>query len=108
MVKKRTITVEIPAERIADFCRRWQITELALFGSVLRDDFGPESDVDVLVSFDEEAHWSLFDMLRMEQQLKSILGRDVDLVERKAVELSPNYIRRRHILESVEPIYVAR
>lgn len=100
--------LDVPAERIADFCRRWKITELALFGSVLRDDFRPDSDVDVLVSFRQGTHWSLFDMARMEEQLEGIFGRNVDLVERRAVELSENFIRRRHILESAEPIYVAR
>jgi predicted nucleotidyltransferase len=95
-------------QEIADFCRRWQITELALFGSVLREDFRSDSDVDVLVSFAEDAQWSLLDLVRMEEELSHILGRDVDLVERRAVERSENYIRRRHILETAEPFYVAR
>jgi len=107
-VTKEKPAVEVPVERIADFCRRWKITELALFGSVLRQDFRPDSDVDVLVSFSEGTRWSLLDMVRMGDQLKIILGREVDLVERRAVELSENYIRRRHILESAEPIYVAQ
>ena len=107
-VAKPIAVVKLPAQRIADFCHKWKIVELALFGSVLRDDFRPDSDVDVLVSFSEGTHWSLFDMVRMEDQLTAILGRNVDLVERKAVELSENYIRRRHILETAEPIYVAR
>ena len=105
---KEKPAVEVPVERIADFCRRWKITELALFGSVLRQDFRPDSDVDVLVSFSAGTRWSLLDMVRMGDQLKIILGREVDLVERRAVELSENYIRRRHILESAEPIYVAQ
>ena len=100
--------MEIPAQRIADFCRHWKITELALFGSVLREDFRPDGDIDVLVNFSKGTQWSLFDMVRMEEQLKAILGRNVDLVERRAVELSENYIRRRHILESAQPTYVAR
>jgi predicted nucleotidyltransferase len=95
-------------QEIADFCRRWQITELALFGSVLREDFRSDSDVDVLVSFAEDARWSILDLVRMEEELSHILGRDVDLVERRAVECSENYIRRRHILETAEPFYVAR
>jgi predicted nucleotidyltransferase len=107
-VAKPIAVVKLPAQRIADFCHKWKIVELALFGSVLRDDFRPDSDVDVLVSFSEGTPWSLFDMVRMEDQLTAILGRNVDLVERKAVELSENYIRRRHILETAEPIYVAR
>lgn len=94
-------------DKLADFCRRWQITELALFGSALRDDFHPESDVDMLVTFAVNAHWSLFDLVSMQEELQAMIGREVDLVERRAVEKSENYIRRRHILESAEPLYVA-
>jgi len=99
--------IPIDRDRLADFCRRWKIKEFALFGSVLRDDFRPDSDVDVLVSFAPEVHWGLFDLVKIENDLKAILGRKVDLVERQAVEKSENYLRRRHILQSVEPIYVA-
>ena len=102
-----TARIEIPSERIAAFCERWQVTELALFGSVLRDDFGPDSDIDVLATFREEARHSLFDLVRMERELGSILERDVDLVERADIERSPNYLRRRAILESPETIYAA-
>ncbi|MGB2822835.1 MAG: nucleotidyltransferase family protein [Phycisphaerae bacterium] len=100
--------IDIDRERIAAFCRKWKITELALFGSVLRDDFGPESDVDVLVTFAEDAEWSLFDIVEMQDELKEALGREVDLVEKGAVEQSDNYIRRRHILSNMEPFYEAR
>jgi len=102
------IKIEMRRDRIADFCRRWKITEFALFGSVLRDDFDPESDVDVLVTFAEDARWSLFDLVGMQEELERLLGRSVDLVERRAIEKSENYIRRRHILSSAEPVYVAR
>ncbi|HDH09508.1 MAG TPA: nucleotidyltransferase [Chloroflexi bacterium] len=100
--------IEIPADEIADFCRRWKVTELALFGSVLRGDFSPDSDVDVLVSFAPDARWSLFDLVRMQEELKAILGREVDLLERVAVEQSENYIRRKSILSNMEVIYAAR
>ena len=99
--------VEIPRERIAEFCRRWKITEFALFGSVLRDDFGPDSDIDVLVTFAPDATYSFFDLIHMQDELRVLLGRDVDLVERKCVEQSENYIRREHILRSLVPVYVA-
>ena len=99
--------IPIDHEKITEFCRRWKITEFALFGSVLRDDFRPESDVDVLVTFAPETRYSLFDLVHMQDELKEIFGREVDLVERKAVERSENYIRRKHILRSVEPVYVA-
>jgi len=99
--------IPIDHEKITEFCRRWKITEFALFGSVLRDDFRPDSDVDVLVTFAPETRYSLFDLVHMQDELKEIFGREVDLVERKAVERSENYIRRKHILRSIEPVYVA-
>ena len=103
------MSARIPIDRktIAEFCRRWKITEFALFGSVLRDDFRPDSDVDVLVTFAPDTRYSLFDLVHMQDELQQIFGREVDLVERKAVEKSENYIRRKHILSSVEPVYVA-
>jgi len=104
----KRLNIDIPKENIAEFCKKWKIVELSLFGSVLRDDFRPDSDVDVLVTFAPEARYSLFDIVHMQDELKEILGRNVDLVERKAVERSENYIRRKHILSSVENIYVAR
>lgn len=97
----------IDQRQIVKFCRRWQIAELALFGSVLRDDFRPDSDVDVLVTFAPMADWSLFDHLAMEEELSDLLGRPVDLVSRRAVERSANPIRREAILTTAEPLYVA-
>ena len=99
--------IHIPRDEITAFCKRWQVTELALFGSVLRDDFGPDSDVDVLVRFDPEARCTLFDMSRMQDELSRMLGRHVDLIERAGVEQSRNYIRRKAILQSAETIYAA-
>ena len=98
-------SLAIPPETLRDFCRRWQIVELALFGSVLRDDFGPDSDVDVLVSFAEGAGHSLFELDDMESELKEIFGREVDFVTRRGIESSPNYLRRNAILGSAETIY---
>jgi len=99
--------IQIDHQRIAEFCHRWKITEFALFGSVLRDDFRPDSDVDVLVRFEPEAHHSLFDLVHMQEELKAVFGREVDLVDRRSVESSENYIRRRHILSTAEAIHVA-
>ncbi len=99
--------IELPQDRITEFCRRWRITELALFGSVLRDDFRPDSDVDVLVSFAPDAEWDWRDLDRMAEELGTILRRNVDLVERRLVERNRNYIIRKHILRSAEPVYVA-
>jgi uncharacterized protein len=103
-----SVRIAIDREKLADFCQRWKITEFALFGSVLREDFRPDSDVDVLVTFATEAEWSLFDDVDMEEELSVIFGRKVDLVSRRAVERSDNWIRRKAILSSAEPIYVAR
>lgn len=102
-----SVKIPLPDLEIEELCRRWRVAELALFGSVLRDDFRLDSDVDVLVTFEPGAHWSLFDMVRMQKELESVLGRKVDLVERKAVEQSENYIRRKRILGSLVPVYVA-
>jgi predicted nucleotidyltransferase len=100
--------IPIDRDQIARFGRKWLITELALFGSVLREDFRPDSDVDVLVRFAPQARWGLFDLCRMEEELRSMLGRQVDLVEREAVEQSENYIRRHAVLSTAEPVYVER
>lgn len=82
--------------------------ELALFGSVLREDFSPRSDVDVLVTFAEGSHHGLFDLVDMQEELETILGRKVDLVSRRGVETSRNPYRRRAILDSAPVVYAAR
>ncbi len=99
------LDLEASREEITAFCERWQVTQFDVFGSALREDFGPDSDVDLLVSFEESARHTLFDMVRMEEELKGIFGRDVDLVERAGVEQSRNHIRREAILESAVAIY---
>ena len=99
--------IDIPMERIRAFCRRWKVTEFSLFGSVLRDDFRPDSDVDALVRFEPDAHWGLFDLARMEDELQAIVGRPVDLITRNSVEESANPIRRNHILSHLETLDVA-
>ena len=101
------LQVDIPYERIVDFCIRWKVIEFALFGSVLRDDFGPESDIDVLVSFAPDARWNLFDVTEMIEELEAVFGRKVDLLTRRGVERSRNYLRRKNILESAQIIHAA-
>ncbi len=96
--------IELPTEKIAEFCHKWQVIEFALFGSVLRDDFRPDSDIDVMVQFDPEAHPTLFDLTYMENELKIIFQRDVDLITRKGIESSRNYLRRNAILSSAQVI----
>ncbi len=97
--------LKLRQDQIADFCRRWQIAEFALFGSALRDDFRPDSDIDVLVTFAPEADWSLLDHVTMQDELEIIFGRKVDLLSRRGVERSRNYLRRQAILESAEVVY---
>ncbi len=99
--------IELPRQSIIAFCEKWRIVEFALFGSVLRDDFRPDSDVDVLVGFASDAGHTLFDLVHIQEELHSLLGRDVDLVEKSAIERSPNYLRRKAILESAEVVYAA-
>ncbi len=99
--------VSINRDAITAFCQRWRIAELAFFGSVLRDDFRPDSDIDVLVAFDPAARWSLFDHQTMEEELSGIVGRRVDLVSRRGLERSRNPLRRQTILDSAEIFYAA-
>jgi predicted nucleotidyltransferase len=96
--------IEIPQEKIATFCRKWNVSEFALFGSVLRDDFRPDSDIDVLVSFAKDADWGLFEIVDMIDELKTIFGRKVDMVEKDTLR---NPFRRRAILDNNEVIYAA-
>lgn len=96
--------IKISREKIEDFCRRWKIKEMSLFGSALRSDFDKESDVDILVSFFGDARWSLFDWVDMIEELKEITGREVDLVESESLR---NPFRRNAILNNKEIIYAA-
>ena len=97
--------LQLDRQGIARFCQRWKVTEFALFGSVLRDDFGPDSDIDVLVSFRPEAHWTLPDLAEMQEELEAVFGRSVDLLTRRGVERSRNPLRRHAILSSAEVVY---
>jgi predicted nucleotidyltransferase len=98
------LNLPIDHDWIADFCQRWRIQELALFGSVLRNDFRPDSDVDVLVTFEPDAPWTLWDLSRMRFELEDRFGRKVDLVEKKALR---NPFRRQAILADQQVVYAA-
>jgi len=100
--------IDLPIDAIAEFCERWQIVELALFGSVLRDDFHPNSDVDVLISFSEQAKTTLFDLVRMQVELVTIFQREVDLVLKDGIEASRNHLRKQEILSSAIVVYEQR
>jgi predicted nucleotidyltransferase len=101
------IHIDIPSEKIVEFCEKWGIQEFAFFGSVLRDNFNSSSDIDVLVTFHEKAKTTLFDIVRMENELTELFGRKVDLVSRRGIESSRNYLRRDAILSSAESVYAA-
>lgn len=103
-----TIRIELPRERIAEFCRRWEITELALFGSVLRDDFRPDSDVDVLVTFAPGTRTTLFDLVDIRDELSELFGRPADVQSRRGVERGHNAHRKRSILDSATVLYASR
>lgn len=94
----------IPRKKINEFCRRWGVVEFSLFGSVLRADFRPDSDVDVLVTFAKEAQISLFDLVQMKLDLEKMFHRSVDIIEKDALE---NPFRKREILRTAQVIYAA-
>lgn len=96
--------IEIPKDKLADFCHRWKVAELALFGSVLREDFSAASDIDVLLTFAPDAQHSLFDLVDMKEELQVIFGREVDLVEKAGLR---NPFRRHAILKSLEVVYAS-
>ncbi|HEY3295049.1 MAG TPA: nucleotidyltransferase domain-containing protein [bacterium] len=99
--------IAIDQEKIKTFCEKWKVVEFSLFGSVLTDEFRPDSDVDVIVEFAEDTHWTLFDMVDMEDELRVIFGRDVDLLTRSSVVRSENYLMRKSILSNVRTVYAA-
>jgi predicted nucleotidyltransferase len=94
--------------KLKAFCEKWKIVEFALFGSVLRDDFGPDSDIDVLVDFAPDGEWTLLNIVEMEDELRKLFGREVDLVLRKTMESHKNIERRNRILGSARTVYVPR
>jgi predicted nucleotidyltransferase len=100
MTQKRQI--KMPVAPIADFCRRWKVKEFSIFGSILREDFGPDSDIDVLLSFIDDAPWGLFELVDMKEELKTIFDREVDIVEKEGLR---NPFRRREILQTRKVIY---
>jgi uncharacterized protein len=97
--------IDLSLETIKVFCQKWKITEFSLFGSVLRSDFRPDSDLDVLVSFMPHAPWTLIDLITMQDELQQIVHRDVDLIEKRVIEKSDNSIRRNEILTTAQVLY---
>jgi uncharacterized protein len=102
------LRIPMPLAAIADLCHKYAVAELSIFGSVLRDDFRPDSDVDFLVRFENDDYgpWGC-KLDELAQELAVLLGRKAEVADRNAVEKSENYIRRRHILSTARQIYVA-
>jgi uncharacterized protein len=96
--------ISIPRKKIGEFCRRWKVEEFSLFGSVLREDFRSDSDVDVLITFTPDAQVSLFDLVDMQNELEAIFKRNVDLVEKDALK---NPFRKREIFNTAQVVYAA-
>ena len=96
--------INIPQDQIEAFCRRWKIKEFALFGSILREDFRSDSDIDVLVSFEPDSGFTFDNRVEMLDELAAIFGRKVDLVEKDTIR---NPFRRHEILTTKEVVYAA-
>lgn len=96
--------VRLDRDVLAEFCRKWRIRELSVFGSALRDDFGPQSDIDFLVSFAPDAPWDLWDLVSLRDELVALTGREVDVVDRDALR---NPYLRRNILAHREILHAA-
>lgn len=100
-----TLSMPLPMDQIGAFCRRWSIVRLEVFGSALRDDWGPQSDLDLLATYAPEARWSLLDRVRMKLELEGLLGREVDLLNRRALEGSRHHARSAEILGQARSLY---
>ena len=104
---KLELQFQLPQQPLVEFCQRWKIKELYFFGSVLREDFRPDSDIDIMVTFQADSNWGLLEFVHMKRELQTLLGREVDLITKKSIEQSPNWIRRQEILGTAQPVYVA-
>ncbi len=100
------LQILLPLAEIAQFCERWKICEFYLFGSVLRNDFRPDSDVDVMITFAPDARWG-WEFVEMKSELEEIFHRSVDLLTKASIEESHNWMRRKEILETAKLVYIA-
>lgn len=98
------IKIDIPLDKISGFCEKWKIKEFSVFGSALRSDFDSRSDIDVLITFEPDIPWSLYEWIDMIEELRIIFGREVDLISERGLR---NPYRRREILANREVIYAA-
>jgi uncharacterized protein len=95
--------IDIPLEALARLCSRYQVRELALFGSVLRDDFREDSDIDILVEYEPDAQVGLYEHFDLQRDLEQLLGRKVDLVSKRGL----NVVIRDDVLRSSQVLYAA-
>ncbi len=96
--------ISIPIVEIGVICKKWKIREFSFFGSVLTSHFSPISDIDILVEFEKDAEWSLLDLASLKEELKTLFGREIDLLEKTAIR---NPFRQKEILSKHEVIYAA-
>lgn len=101
------LKIQLLQQALAAFCQKWKIQEMSVFGSVLREDFRPDSDIDVMVTFADDSTWGILELVRIKRKLQTLLGREVDLLTKKSIEQSNNWIRRQEILGTAQVIYVA-
>ncbi|MBD2314045.1 nucleotidyltransferase domain-containing protein [Desertifilum sp. FACHB-1129] len=99
------LAIALPIDAIQAFCQRWEIAELAVFGSILRDDFAADSDVDFLYVLKPSTRWRLRDLICAEEELEQLLSRKVDLVSKASIEQDHNWLRKSNILSSIKVIY---
>ncbi|MDX2213354.1 MAG: nucleotidyltransferase family protein [Oculatellaceae cyanobacterium bins.114] len=104
---KQQLKIQLPQPELAAFCQKWKIKEMSFFGSVLREDFRSDSDIDIIVNFEGNSTWGILELVRMKRELKTLLGREVDLMTKKSIEQSHNWIRRQEILGTAQIVYVA-
>lgn len=104
---KQQLKIQLPQPELAAFCQKWKIKEMSFFGSVLREDFRSDSDIDIIVNFEDNSTWGILELVRMKRELKTLLGREVDLMTKKSIEQSHNWIRRQEILGTAQIVYVA-
>jgi uncharacterized protein len=97
--------INLSTQKLQTFCQKWRIIEFAIFGSALRDDFRPDSDLDVLVKFTANSPWTLLDLATMQQELEDLIDRSADLIEKRVIETSSNWIRRDEILNTAQVVY---
>ncbi len=103
--------IDFESEAIRDFCKKWKIKELCVFGSILRDDFRPDSDADILADFEqcpEVDEYNLFDDIHMREELSELVGQNVDLVDRSAIVSTSNRFVRKQLMSTAERVYAGR